>query len=108
MRMWLIDPELMCRNHLLGEHLECHMLVGCILREKTLGRFLTDGLVDPEQVQGRHDALVEEMLRRGYNHKSPLPKHRYDGLPGCVDPQKNLVDLADRCPSCKQRIESAR
>lgn len=30
MRMWMVDPKIMCRKHLLGEHLELHMLAGCI------------------------------------------------------------------------------
>lgn len=30
MRMWMVPPELMCRQHLLGEHVELHMFVGAI------------------------------------------------------------------------------
>jgi hypothetical protein len=25
--MWMVDPRIMCRNHLLGEHAEIHMFV---------------------------------------------------------------------------------
>ena len=28
MRMWMVNPGFMCNKHLLGEHVECHMLVG--------------------------------------------------------------------------------
>ena len=30
MRMWLVPPQLMCDQHLLGEHLEMHMFIGTI------------------------------------------------------------------------------
>lgn len=83
------------------------MLAGCIQRGKTLGRYITDGLVDPYRVQERHDALVAEMQRRGYNHKSPLQEHVYSGPPGCVDIDFNLTDLTERCPECRKRIRQA-
>jgi len=104
MRMWMTDPALLCRQHLLGEHKECHMLAGCIRRGKTLGRYLTDGLVDPTRLRERHDALVAEMVRRGYNHRSPLQEYQYGGPPGCVDSDANLVELARRCPECRKRM----
>ena len=30
MRMWNVDPKLMCNKHLLGEHVEMHMFFGTI------------------------------------------------------------------------------
>lgn len=36
MRMWMLPPETMCRKHLLGEHVELHMLLGSLRRGKTL------------------------------------------------------------------------
>lgn len=30
MRMWLVPPSHMCRKHLLGEHVELHMLLGTL------------------------------------------------------------------------------
>lgn len=74
MRMWLVDPELMCRNHLLGEHLELHILAGCLNRGKNIRGFIEQGLVDPTLICKRHAELVTEMERRGYSHSSPLPE----------------------------------
>ena len=37
MRMWMIDPKLLCRKHLLGEHLEIHMFVGTINKGINVG-----------------------------------------------------------------------
>ena len=75
MRIWDIPPSDLCRAHLLGEHRELH----------GLWNILTRGLVGysrhPETRRwegrlaalfARHEALVAEMERRGYNHASPL------------------------------------
>ena len=75
MRIWDVDPALLCRSHLLGEHRELH----------GLWNILTRGLVGysrhPETLRWdgrlaalfqRHEALVAEMERRGYRHHSPL------------------------------------
>lgn len=104
MRMWMISPEFLCRQHLLGEHKEVHMLAGCLRRGKTLGRFLTDRLVDPASLTARHDALVAEMLRRGYRHESPLGDVP-DAPANPVDVAANLADLRRRCPACAARIQ---
>lgn len=100
--MWMVDPRTMCRQHLLGEHVEIHMLVGTLKRGKSIMGFLDGGLVEPQSIQHRHDALVAEMAVRGYNHKSPLPP-----LPptvtGSVDTDKSLEDLLTRCPECRNR-----
>lgn len=103
MRMWLVDPKMLCKQHLLGEHVELHMLEGSLRRGKTLGRFLTDFLVDPTSIESRHEALVLEMQRRGYNHQSPMPKVVYSGPRVPIDTASNLRELARRCPTCAQR-----
>ena len=36
MRMWMIDPTMLCTKHLLGEHVELHMFVGTINKNKKL------------------------------------------------------------------------
>src|SRR5215211_5750368 len=75
MRIWDVSPSLLCRQHLLGEHRELHGLWR-ILSEDRQGH-----ANHPETrrwrgklaaLHERHDALVEEMARRGYRHASPL------------------------------------
>ena len=75
MRMWMVKPQLMCRKHLLGEHVEIHMLVGSIQRGKSVAGFLAKGLLEPQSIRSRHEILVVEMLRRGYTHKSELAEY---------------------------------
>lgn len=103
--MWMIDPRLLCRQHLLGEAREMHTLVGTILHGKKLSgtKYITTGLVEVHNIKSRHDELSIEMLRRGYNHKSPLPEFK-SWTEGCVDPEANLIELTKRCPECCRRI----
>lgn len=107
MRMWNVDPKLLCRKHLLGEHVEIHMLVGSILKGINLSGYTDTGLVELHTINVRHDQLVTEMKRRKYNHKSPLPKFRAKKL-GKVDSRRSLRELAQRCPECKKRQAGTR
>lgn len=100
MRMWMVDPRVMCDQHLLGEHVELHMLVGTLLRKRSVAGFVVNKLIEVHNVRSRHAELVEEMTRRGMKHRSPLPSFRARRL-GKVDPHVNLQELAHRCNNCK-------
>lgn len=101
MRMWMVDPKMLCRQHLLGEHRELHMLVGTILKNVSLQGYLENGLVEPQRIEERHEQLVKEMKRRGYNHNSELREFEYKGKKGVVDINKSILDLHSRCAECK-------
>lgn len=82
MRIWDLPPKTLCRAHLLGEHRELHAIWTVI----TLRR--TGYASHPETIRWkgrlralfrRHEALVEEMTRRGYLHQSPLDRRRARG-----------------------------
>lgn len=98
----MVDPALLCRKHLLGEHVECHMFRGSLLKGKSLQGFLTTGLLDSRALARRHDRLAKEMLRRGYRHASPLPRD-FDATaaPGDIDDAAALEELAARCEACR-------
>lgn len=105
MRMWMVDPKIMCRKHLMGEHVELHMLVGTLERKKSIRGFVVNGLLEPLSIKRRHQDLVEEILARGYNHKSPLvvPSFEYltaEEMNARVDREKSLADLLARCGEC--------
>jgi len=82
MRIWDLSPRLLCRNHLLGEHNELHAIWSVI----TGGR---KGYARHPEVMrwrgrlralsARHDRIVEEMVRRGWNHRSPLDRRKATG-----------------------------
>lgn len=109
MRQWHVDPRLLCRQHLLGEHVEHHMFVASLLHRSIYG-YVRRGLVDPETLQSRHDELVTEMLRRGYQHASPLVQPELpaelEGIESSIDSEANTKELARRCSECRSRIVS--
>jgi len=108
MRMWNVPVELLCRKHLLGEHLEMHMFIGSIKKGTSLKGYIDNGLVELRNISSRHDELSTEMIRRGYNHKSPIEV--LDGLEDCgsVDVDKNLEELKGRCIECQHRMSESR
>ena len=99
----MVDPKIMCRNHLLGEHLECHMFAGSIKRGHNLEGFLKNNLLEPMSLEKRHAQLVEEMEKRGFNHKSPLEIKKSDleylGEKK-IDVDSSLKELLRRCKNC--------
>lgn len=114
MRMWMLPPESLCRRHLLGEHVELHMLLGAMRRGTNLRGFLEGGLIDPRRLYERHEQLAREMERRGYHHRSPLDEakcraaaRRYEGTHARVDAEANARELKRRCPDCARRLLSS-
>ena len=106
MRMWMLPPIGMCRKHLLGEHVELHMLLGSLRRGKNIEGFLSGGMVDPQLIFARHEELVAEMHRRGFNHTSPIDgcecaslAARYTGR-SAINIADNAAELQRRCPDC--------
>ena len=104
MRLWGINPKILCRNHLLGEHKELHYMVGWINGKKPLllKRWSDKGFIDTTIIKKRHEELVIEMVNRGYNHKSPLNDFT-DPKWGRINVEKNKEDLFNRCIICKER-----
>lgn len=103
MRMWKVDPKLLCRQHLLGEHLEMHMFMGCIRNGTSIRGYIDKGLVEVDKILSRHDQLVNEMISRGYCHRSHLGGEELLWYEGNVCVEKNLEDLSNRCEECKER-----
>jgi hypothetical protein len=106
MRMWLIDPRLLCNQHLLGEHVELHMLAGSITRGRSVAGFVATGLIEVHSLYTRHTQLVAEMESRDMNHASPLPQVQL-WRAGAVDPARSLMDLTERCTGCAARIRNS-
>ena len=104
MRIWDLDPALLCDRHLLGEHRELHGIWSILTTGKrgysrhpeTLrwnGRLAA--------LYARHEAEVAEMDRRGFRHASPLDPRLATGDAA----QTELVDSLEaqrarlaRCP----------
>jgi hypothetical protein len=102
----MVDPRVLCRRHLLGEHGELHKHRHCFERGHSIeGR---RGQIEPEAMKARHDALADEMRRRGFRHQSPYAQPDLSGydLEGfTIDRQASLRLLLDRCEACRMRME---
>jgi len=106
MRMWMVDPKIMCKNHLLGEHNEIHKHRHSFVKKYNLsGR---KGQIEPASMKARHDELAKEMLLRGWNHNSEYSQPDTSHLPKdfIVDVKESLKLLINRCPKCKDLYES--
>lgn len=102
MRMWNVNPKLLCTKHLLGEHVEMHMFKGSILKHKSIEGFLNNKLVNIGEIKLRHDKLVKEMKRRGMNHKSDMDKFDEGEKINTVNIIDNLKELKKRCKECRR------
>jgi hypothetical protein len=102
MRMWNIKPEKMCNKHLLGEHVEMHMFVGTLNKNKSIQGYLNNGLVEVHNIRKRHNILANEMKKRKMNHGSELPSYKKQIL-GKVNIRENEKDLFNRCKNCRSR-----
>lgn len=77
MRIWDLDPKILCRKHLLGEHRELHALWSIISKGKKGYSKHPETLRWNGKLHAlylRHEELVKEMIKRGYKHNSPLDK----------------------------------
>ena len=99
--MWNIKPEKMCNQHLLGEHVEMHMFIGCINKNKSIKGYLDKNLVEVHNIKRRHSQLAKEMKKRNINHKSELPKYKFIKM-GKVFTKNNEIELNKRCKNCRK------
>ncbi len=94
MRIWDIPPGKFCRNHLLGEHRELHAIWSILIHQKKGYAHHPETLRWRGKLKAlylRHEALVQEMIRRGYHHQSPLQIEDATGN----DYQDILIDSYD-------------
>ena len=84
MRIWDVPAAALCRQHLLGEHRELHGLWNIL----TLGKRGYSHHPETRRWEGklaalfaRHEVLVAEMRRRGFEHRSPLDPALATGAP---------------------------
>lgn len=110
MRMWMIPTYCLCNKHLIGEHGELHKFHHNFVKKHSIkGRISPKVQIQPLSMKDRHDALVEEMVKRGMCHNSPYKMPDLTHLPlnlltAKVDILESVKDLIIRCPACKMRI----
>ncbi len=84
MRIWDVEPSVLCRRHLLSEHRELHGLWNILTKHKGKGGYSKH----PETLRWigkekalylRHEAQVREFIERGYKHHTPLEEEYIKG-----------------------------
>jgi len=111
MRMWMLDPKILCRRHLLGEHGELHKFLNDWIHRRSITGRIAGNAMEPLSYKARHDALAQEMVTRGYHHQSPLHQPDFSYLPieqqaYCINRWRNLRLLLRRCSECRQRAHA--
>lgn len=94
MRVWDIPVDQLCRKHLMAQHLEIHTIYKTIQtgRKGYANHPETKRWVNKEHALKRvHDATADEMVRRGYNHHSPL-----EPATGMDIPQTDFVHTVEQ------------
>jgi hypothetical protein len=104
----MVNPAVTCNKHLLGEHVECHMLVGHLQRNRQITNYIRLNLLQPKSLRERHDQSALEIKDRGMLHKSPLPEFDLSYLPEenriyNVNAEVSLNELSGRCSECRRR-----
>jgi hypothetical protein len=108
----MIEPNLLCDKHLLGEHNELHKFHPSFVKKHSIkGRIFPVVQIEPSNMKIRHDALAEEMISRNFNHNSPyeMPDLSYlthYELAAKVDMNASYQDLISRCNECKKINEN--
>ena len=95
MRIWDLEPNKLCRNHLLCEHRELHAIWSVITKNKKGYSLHPETLRWNGKLKAlylRHEKLINEMEFRGYNHNSPLEKKLASGQ----STQKAYVNSIDQ------------
>ena len=102
-RVWCVPVGAFGRQRLLGQHVEVHTLIS-VEAARLMGRRC--GYQNhPEAVKYRgrlgelvdvHNGVAAEMLRRGYNHKSPVAYPATPFTPTAEETRRDTIELEKR------------
>jgi uncharacterized protein with PIN domain len=86
------------------------MFVGAINRGISVDGFIKSNCLEPLSIVKRHEELVEEMKRRGYNHNSTIIEPDLSKIPNknlihTINKKESFNCLITRCESCKVSYE---
>ncbi len=98
-RIWCVPVSELDRQHLLGEHAELHCIVGALRGKYRAYSRHPETLRFKDRIQQlyyRHGEQVREMLRRGYEHNSPLPNSSRVYVCTEEEAQRDYAELAKR------------
>ncbi|MCA9387330.1 hypothetical protein KC669_04825 [Candidatus Dojkabacteria bacterium] len=106
----MINPILLCNQHLIGEHGEIHKHRHNFVKGHSIKKRVELNQIEPLSMETRHNELAAEMLRRDMTHQSPytlpdlskIPIHHRNYK---VNVESAMVELHSRCAKCKHRYD---
>lgn len=110
MRMWMVEPKIMCRQHLIGEYRELFTILGILKRGTSIKGYIDNDLIEPSSILSRYNEVREEMISRGYKPMKEFmfSVELFDNM--CVEYYTHTIDrerckkeLLSRCPECAKR-----
>lgn len=104
--MWMVDPRLMCIQHIIGEHGEIHKhRHNFVKRHSITGRITPVVQIEPLTMKKRHDELARFLKNHHSSYSLPdlsyLPENEVNAK---VDVQASLKDLHARCSKCREKM----
>jgi hypothetical protein len=102
-RVWCVPWHTLDRQRLLGQHVEAHTLIS-VEAARLEGR-VCGYMNHPEAVKYRgrlgvlvdvHNGVAAEMLRRGYNHKSPVAYAASPFTPTAEEATRDAAEIKKR------------
>lgn len=111
-RIWGLEPHEFCKDHLLLEHAQLHMIVGALARGRDLSSYVTAGHIDLRSLASRHAIVVSEMNRRGLRHRTALSipdSLKYGDVESPeIDVERSKAELSKLCINCAMFIRNPR
>jgi hypothetical protein len=111
----MIEPELLCMQHLLGEHGEIHKHKHNFEKGHSITGRIAINAVEPLSLKSRHDALEAEIVKRAIKagRKPPsspfqqpdLKHYAPNEINYKINVEQNRLLLIQRCSNCKQLNE---
>lgn len=104
----MLPPELMCHQHIVGEHGEIHKFRHSFIKHHSMNKRMELNQIFPQLMKFRHDKLSGYLKK----HQSPYEQPSISYLPnnGIVNLNMkiliyNVKDLSQRCPDCRKIME---
>lgn len=112
MRMWMVEPKIMCRQHLIGEYRELFTILSIFRRGISIKGYIDNDLIEPTALLTRYNELKEEMLERGYKpvKEFKFSVNLFDKFPTeyvnhIIDKDYSKKILVSRCLECAKNAE---
>ena len=104
----MLPPELMCHQHIVGEHGEIHKFKHSFIKQYNMNKRMELNQIFPQLMKFRHDKLAQYLKRHNSPYEQPdisyLKNRGYNQLTMkiLID---NVKDLCNRCKDCENIME---